>query len=81
VKERIYFSLQISSHTPSQRGVREETQGRNLKADTESGPSRHEACWLASYGELATPSCQLDYIWNELQSRIGRLTSDPNLEA
>jgi hypothetical protein len=26
------------------------------------------------------PVCQLDYIWNELQSRIGRLTSDPNLE-
>jgi hypothetical protein len=25
--------------------------------------------------------CQLDYIWNELQSRIGRLTSDPYLEA
>jgi hypothetical protein len=25
--------------------------------------------------------CQLDYIWNELQSRIGRLISDPNLEA
>jgi hypothetical protein len=27
------------------------------------------------------PGCQLDYIWNELQSRIGRLSSDPNLEA
>jgi hypothetical protein len=27
---------------------------------------------------VAIPSRQLDYIWNELQSRIGRLTSDPN---
>jgi hypothetical protein len=32
-------------------------------------------------GVVAIPGCQLDYIWNELQSRIGRLTSDPNLEA
>jgi hypothetical protein len=30
---------------------------------------------------MAIPSCQLEYIWNELQSRIGRLTSDPYLEA
>jgi hypothetical protein len=30
---------------------------------------------------VAIPGCQLDYIWNELQSRIGRLTSDHNLEA
>ena len=30
---------------------------------------------------VAIPGCQLDYIWNELQSGIGRLTSDPNLEA
>jgi hypothetical protein len=30
---------------------------------------------------VTIPGCQLDYIWNELQSRIGRLTSDPNLEA
>ena len=30
---------------------------------------------------VAIPGCQLDYIWNELQSRIGRLTYDPNLEA
>jgi hypothetical protein len=30
---------------------------------------------------VAIPGCQLDYIWNELQSRIGMLTSDPNLEA
>jgi hypothetical protein len=28
---------------------------------------------------VAIPGCQLDYIWNELQSRIGRLTSDPYL--
>ena len=30
---------------------------------------------------VAIPGCQLDYIWNELQSRIGRPTSDPYLEA
>jgi phosphotransferase system glucose/maltose/N-acetylglucosamine-specific IIC component len=30
---------------------------------------------------MAILGCQLDYIWNELQSGIGRLTSDPNLEA
>ena len=30
---------------------------------------------------VGIPGCQLDYIWNELQSRIGRLTYDPNLEA
>jgi hypothetical protein len=30
---------------------------------------------------VAIPGCQIAYIWNELQSRIGRLTSDPNLEA
>ena len=33
------------------------------------------------HGVVAIPGCQLDYIWNELQSRIGRLTSDPYLEA
>ena len=30
---------------------------------------------------VAIPGCQLDYIWNDLQSRTGRFTSDPNLEA
>jgi hypothetical protein len=30
---------------------------------------------------VAIPGCQLDYSWNELQSGIGRLTSDPYLEA
>jgi hypothetical protein len=30
---------------------------------------------------VVIPGCQLDYIWNELQSRIGRLICDPNLEA
>ena len=30
---------------------------------------------------VAIPGCQLDNIWNELQFRIGRLTSDPYLEA
>jgi hypothetical protein len=30
---------------------------------------------------VAISGCQLDYIWNEIQYIIGRLTSDPNLEA
>ena len=30
---------------------------------------------------VAIPGCQVDYIRNEPQSRIGRLTYDPNLEA
>jgi hypothetical protein len=30
---------------------------------------------------VAIPGCQLDNIWNELQFGIGRLTSDPYLEA
>ena len=30
---------------------------------------------------VAIPGCQLDNIWNELQSGIGRLTSDPYLVA
>ena len=32
-------------------------------------------------GVVAISGCQLDYIWNELQSRIERLTCDPDLEA
>jgi hypothetical protein len=34
-----------------------------------------------SHAVVAIPGCQLDNIWNELQSGIGRLTSDPYLEA
>jgi hypothetical protein len=30
---------------------------------------------------MAIPDCHLDSIWNELQSRIGGLTCDPDLEA
>ena len=37
--------------------------------------------WKHLPAVVAIPGCQLDYIWNELQSRIGRLTSDPYLEA
>ena len=36
---------------------------------------------LYCVGVVAIPGCQLDNIWNELQSGIGRLTSDPYLEA
>jgi hypothetical protein len=32
--------------------------------------------WRA--GVVAIPGCQLDNIWNKLQSGIGRLTSDPS---
>jgi hypothetical protein len=45
----------------------------------------HEHQAAAGFTCLATvvaiPGCQLDNIWNELQSGIGRLTSDPYLEA
>ena len=30
---------------------------------------------------MATPGCQLDYLWNELQFRNGGHTCDPDLEA
>jgi hypothetical protein len=30
---------------------------------------------------MATPSCQLDYVWSELQSRIEGITCDPDLVA
>jgi hypothetical protein len=36
--------------------------------------------FVKKVGVVAIPGCQLDYIWNEIQSRIGRLTSDPYLE-
>jgi hypothetical protein len=29
---------------------------------------------------MAIPGCQVDYIWNELQSRFGGLTCDPDPE-
>ena len=32
-------------------------------------------------GVVAIPGCQPDYIWNELQSRSGGHTCDPDLEA
>jgi hypothetical protein len=31
--------------------------------------------------EMSVSGCQLDYIWNGLQSGIGGLTCDPDLEA
>ena len=30
---------------------------------------------------MAIPGCQLDYIWNELQSRNGGHTCDPDLKS
>jgi hypothetical protein len=40
-----------------------------------------DSCKMFSDLEMAIPGCQLDYIWNELQTRNGRLTCDPDLEA
>jgi hypothetical protein len=47
------------------------------------GGNTESKCGVETEGKavVAIPGCQLDYIWNELQSRIGRLTSDCNLEA
>jgi hypothetical protein len=37
--------------------------------------------YVAPYAyAMAIPGCQLDYTWNDLQSRTGRLTYDPDLE-
>jgi hypothetical protein len=36
---------------------------------------------LSLQGVIIIPGGQLDYIWNEVQSRIGGLTCDPDLEA
>ena len=50
---------------------------RNSQTDLQSG------CIILTIPpaiEVAIPGCQLDYIWNELQSIIGRLTYEPNLE-
>jgi hypothetical protein len=49
-------------------------------------PNEDSAFWFLeevfiSLPVVAIPGCQLDNIWNELQSGIGRLTSDPYLEA
>jgi hypothetical protein len=36
---------------------------------------------VSSYiGVIAIPGCQLEYIWNELQSRTGHHTCDTHLE-
>ena len=37
--------------------------------------------FLISHIVMDIPSCQLDSIWNELQSRIGGLTGNPDLQA
>jgi hypothetical protein len=46
----------------------------------EEGSLQKDVIWLL-WPMIAVPGCQLDYIWNELQSRIGGLTSGPELEA
>jgi hypothetical protein len=65
-------SLETSSLTTWSPGCPNtpEKQGSDLKSHL-----------MMMIGVVAIPGCQLDYIWNKLQSRIGRLTSDPNLEA
>ena len=40
-----------------------------------------ERVYLVCNSVLAIPGCQLVCTWNELQSRIGGLTYDPDLEA
>jgi hypothetical protein len=37
--------------------------------------------YFAKPDVVAIPGCQLDYIWNELQSRIGGHSCDLDLEA
>jgi hypothetical protein len=47
----------------------------------ESKRTAHRIAENIDKSVVAIPGCQLDNIWNELQSGIGRLTSDPYLEA
>jgi hypothetical protein len=58
----------------------ERNSGKSLKDPRKCRKSLSFSLSL-SHTVVAIPGCQLDYIWNELQSRIGRLTSDPYLEA
>jgi hypothetical protein len=41
----------------------------------------HEPSTVSRSIVMAIPGCQLDYVWNELQSRIGGHTCDPDLDA
>jgi hypothetical protein len=45
-KERLYFGLLLSGHTPQLREIGAETQGRNLGAGTEA-EAMEECCSLA----------------------------------
>jgi hypothetical protein len=54
---------------------------RVIKLYSETSEARPPLSALPSPFVVAIPGCQLDNIWNELQSGIGRLTSDPYLEA
>jgi hypothetical protein len=56
------------------------SRGPEFKSQQPHGGSQ-SSVQLQCTHVVAIPGCQLDYIWNELQSRIGRLTSDPYLEA
>jgi hypothetical protein len=61
-----------------EQGVGDGGVERGLEEESRADRRRH------SYNKVPVvviPDCQLDYIWNELQSRIGKLTSDPYLEA
>jgi hypothetical protein len=42
--------------------------------------NENDTGYLATVVAIPVPGCQLDSIWNELQPRIGRFTSDLNLE-
>jgi hypothetical protein len=74
---RIYKELKIFSnpHHPINRWA-DEIKMRNTKAS-----KLKKYSISTSSGLMAIPGCQLDSIWNELQSRIGGLTCDPDLEA
>jgi hypothetical protein len=55
-------------------------ESKKTEEETFSGHREERVLQRERESVVAVPGCQLDYICNELQSRIGRLTSDPNLE-
>jgi hypothetical protein len=60
-----------------------QSSNSTVRSSSLLGAASHlRALWFVDYPcVVAIPGCQLDNIWNELQSGIGRLTSDPYLEA
>jgi hypothetical protein len=58
---------------------RERQRERDIDRERHRDSQRERIC-MGLVGIVAISGCQLDYIWNEIQSRIGRLTGDPNIE-